>query len=74
MFSNWLIFHVIIQSIFNCRDDDGIKVIYISDIAKGGEQPDITFWKFETLQKNIKSGKVNLLRFNLLDIQVTKKL
>ena len=52
------------------RKRDGIEVIYISDMAKEGSEPTTAMWKFDTLQKNINSGKINLLRFNLLDLEV----
>ena len=56
------------------RKRDGIEVIYISDMAKEGSEPTSTLWKFDTLQKNMKSGKINLLRFNLLDLEVIMNL
>ena len=49
---------------------NGIEVIFITDIAKAGSKPQTALWKFDTLKENIKSGKINILRFNLLDVEV----
>ena len=50
--------------------EQGINVIFISDVSKGGEKPTEAFWSFTDLALNINEGKLNILRFNLLDIQV----
>ena len=47
-----------------------MEVIFITDIAKAGSKPETALWKFDTLKENIKSGKINILRFNLLDVEV----
>ena len=52
------------------RTRNGIEVIFITDIAKAGSKPETALWKFDTLKENIKSGKINILRFNLLDVEV----
>jgi hypothetical protein len=52
------------------RKEDGIDVVFISDISHGGEKPKSVFWKFEILVSNMKEGKLNIIRFNLLDVQV----
>ena len=52
------------------RARNGIEVIFITDIAKAGSKPETALWKFDTLKENIKSGKINILRFNLLDVEV----
>jgi len=51
------------------RKEDGIDVVFFSDISKTGEKPQSVFWKFDILASNMKEGKLNLLRFNLLDVQ-----
>ena len=53
-----------------CRKRNGIEVIFITDIAKAGSKPQTALWKFDTLKENMKSGKINILRFNLLDVEV----
>ena len=50
--------------------DEGIDVIFISDVSKGGEKPKQAWWSFDNLAKFIAEGKLILLRFNLADIQV----
>ena len=52
------------------RKPDDIEVIYVSDIAIEGSQPVNALWRFDILQENIESGMINVLRFNLLDIEV----
>ena len=52
------------------RTRNGIEVIFITDIAKAGSKPETALWKFDTLKENIKSGKINILRFDLLDVEV----
>ena len=47
-----------------------MEVIFITDIAKAGSKPQTASWNFDTLKENIKSGKINLIRFNLLDVEV----
>ena len=60
----------IISVIFSSRTSDGIEVIYITDISKGGETPKEAVWTYQTLKSNMNEGKANLVRFNFLDIQV----
>ena len=47
-----------------------LKLIIITDIAKAGSKPQTALWKFDALKENIKSGKINILRLNLLDVEV----
>ena len=41
------------------------------DITKNGEKATQGFWEFTVLEKQMEDGTLQLLRFNLLDIQVT---
>ena len=52
------------------RDENGIHVVFLSDISKDGEKPDQAFWVFAELIQLIEEGKLHILRFNLLDVQV----
>ena len=56
---------------FICRKEDGIDVIFITDISKNDANPEEAFWSFQDLASLIKEGRLKLLRFNLLDLQVS---
>ena len=52
------------------RKEDGLRVIFISEISKKGKPTEKGFWPFNLLESLIKEKDLHLLRFNLLDIQV----
>ena len=59
------------MNIYFLRINDGIDVLFIMDITKNGEKATQGFWEFTVLEKQMEDGTLQLLRFNLLDIQVT---
>ena len=59
------------KKIYFLRINDGIDVLFIMDITKNGEKATQGFWEFTVLEKQMEDGTLQLLRFNLLDIQVT---
>ena len=52
------------------RKEDGLEVLFITDITKNGERATDYFWEFSLLEKQMEKGKLIFLRFNLLDVQV----
>ena len=54
------------------RQEDGINVIFISDITKDGKKPEQCLWAFKEMIELIQEGKLSILRFNLLDVQVLR--
>ena len=52
------------------KEQDGFKVIFITDISSGGENPKQVVWTYDMLKSNMKEKKASLVRFNFLDIQV----
>ena len=58
--------------IISYRNEDGIDVLFITDITKNGEKATKANWEFTLLEKQMEEGTLQLLRFNLLDIQVIK--
>ena len=59
------------MKLYFLRIKDGIDVLFIMDITKNGEKATQGFWEFTVLEKQMEEGTLQLLRFNLLDIQVT---
>ena len=56
---------------FRSKEEEGFKVIYITDISTGGETPKQMLWTYDMLKSNMKEKKASLVRFNFLDIQVS---
>ena len=56
--------------IFHYRNKYDIDVLFITDITKNGEKATKGKWEFTLLEKQMEEGTLQLLRFNLLDIQV----
>ena len=56
--------------IYHYRNKYDIDVLFISDITKNGERATKAKWEFTLLEKQMEEGTLQLLRFNLLDIQV----
>ena len=63
---------IIVDSYIIIRKEDGLDVLLITDVTNHGEKATKYFWEFSTLEKHMREGKLNLLRFNLPDIQVRK--
>ena len=63
---------IIVDSYIIIRKEDGLDVLLITDVTNHGEKATMYFWEFSALEEHMREGKVNLLRFNLLDIQVCK--
>ena len=63
---------IIVDSYIIIRKEDGLDVLLITDVTNHGEKATMNFWEFNALEKHMREGKLNLLRFNLLDIQVRK--
>ena len=59
-----------ISSLLRFRKEDGLDVLFITDITKNGERATEHFWEFSLLETQMEKGKLILLRFNLLDVQV----
>ena len=56
------------------RKEDGLDVLLVTDITKHGEKAIKYFWEFSIIEEHMNEGKLILLRFNLLDIQVRENL
>lgn len=63
---------IYIETCLFFRQEDGINVIFISDITKDGKKPQKCLWVFKEMIELIQEGKLSILRFNLLDVQVLR--
>ena len=59
-----------LMNILRTKEQEGLQVIYITDISKGGETPKEIVWTYNLLKSHMKEKKVSLVRFNFLDMQV----